>query len=193
MIFFQRAESERVVGLRSKRDCTEISRFTKGPTLPLSHFLEFADSDDPLWSPHPHGCQMAMARFLDCMPLVLRLERLWLRYAALQNLIPSFPWIAPPRPPPWRNPRKGRDQILPSGNHGESHMTTNDQCLTIAASRWASIMRARRIVGRLSFGLQMGSSWSDDSFNSVLVVKRITETPTVRLETLQLSWKPRTF
>ena len=21
-------------------------------------------------------------------------------------------WIAPPRPPPWRNPRKGRDQIL---------------------------------------------------------------------------------
>ena len=21
------------------------------------------------------------------------------------------------RPPPWRNPRKGRDQILPSGNH----------------------------------------------------------------------------
>ena len=25
-------------------------------------------------------------------------------------------WIAPPRPPPWRNPRKGRDQILPSGN-----------------------------------------------------------------------------
>ena len=26
----------------------------------------------------------------------------------LQNLIPSFPWIAPPRPPPWRNPRKER-------------------------------------------------------------------------------------
>ena len=27
--------------------------------------------------------------------------------------------IASPRPPPWRNPRKGRDQILPSGtgNH----------------------------------------------------------------------------
>ena len=29
-----------------------------------------------------------------------------LRYDALQNLIPFFPWIAPP----------GRDQILPSGN-----------------------------------------------------------------------------
>ena len=28
----------------------------------------------------------------------------------------SFPWIAPPRPPPWRNPRKERDKILPSGN-----------------------------------------------------------------------------
>ena len=39
-----------------------------------------------------------------------------LRHAALQNLIPSFPWIAPPRPSLWRNPRKGRDQILPSGN-----------------------------------------------------------------------------
>ena len=36
--------------------------------------------------------------------------------ATLQNLIPSFPWIAPPHPPPWHNPRKGRDQILPSGN-----------------------------------------------------------------------------
>ena len=32
---------------------------------------------------------------------------LWLCYATLQNLIPSFPW---------RNPRQGRDQILPSGN-----------------------------------------------------------------------------
>ena len=37
--------------------------------------------------------------------------------ARWQNLIPSFPWIVPPRPPPRRNPRKGRDQILPSGNH----------------------------------------------------------------------------
>ena len=25
---------------------------------------------------------------------------------------------SPPCPPPWRNPRKGRDQILPSGNLG---------------------------------------------------------------------------
>ena len=62
------------------------------------------------------GCQMAIARFLDRMCLALRASGLWLRYATLQNLIPSFPWIAPPRPPPWRNPRKGRDQILPSGN-----------------------------------------------------------------------------
>ena len=63
-----------------------------------------------------HGCQMAIARFLDRMCLALRASGLWLRYATLQNLIPSFPWIAPPRPPPWRNPRKGRDLILPSGN-----------------------------------------------------------------------------
>ena len=60
---------------------------------------------------------MAIAGFLDHMCLALRASGLWLRYATLQNLIPSFPWIAPPRPPPWRNPRKGRDQILPSGNH----------------------------------------------------------------------------
>ena len=64
-----------------------------------------------------HGCQMAIARYLDRMRLALPASGLWLRYAALQNLIPSFPWIAPPRPPPWHNPRKGRDQILPSGNH----------------------------------------------------------------------------
>ena len=31
-------------------------------------------------------------------------------------MIPSFPWIVPPRPPTRRNPRKGRDQISPSGN-----------------------------------------------------------------------------
>ena len=37
-------------------------------------------------------------------------------YTELQNLIPSFPRIAPPHTPPWRNPRKGRDPILPSGN-----------------------------------------------------------------------------
>ena len=30
------------------------------------------------------------------MCLALRASGLWLRYAALQSLIPSFPWIAPP-------------------------------------------------------------------------------------------------
>ena len=59
---------------------------------------------------------MAIARFLDRMCRALRTSGLWLRYIALQNLIP---WIAPPCPPPWRNPRKRRDQILPSGNLGE--------------------------------------------------------------------------
>merc|ERR1719460_1918199 len=63
-----------------------------------------------------YGCQIVIARFLDHMCSALWASGLWLRYATLQNLIPSFPWIAPPRPPPWRNPRKGRDQILPSGN-----------------------------------------------------------------------------
>ena len=59
-----------------------------------------------------HGCQMAIAGLLDRMCLALWASGLWLRYAALQILIPSFPWIAPPRPPPWHNTRKGRDQIL---------------------------------------------------------------------------------
>ena len=63
-----------------------------------------------------HGCQIAVARFLVRMCLALWASGLWLRYAMLQNMIPSFPWITPSRPPPWRNPRKGRDQILPSGN-----------------------------------------------------------------------------
>ena len=38
---------------------------------------------------------MAIAGFLDRMCLALRASGLWLRYATLQNLIPSFPWIAP--------------------------------------------------------------------------------------------------
>ena len=59
---------------------------------------------------------MVVAKFLDRNRLALWAKGLWLRYATLQHLIPSFPWIAPPRPPPWRNPRKGRDQILPAGN-----------------------------------------------------------------------------
>ena len=63
-----------------------------------------------------HGCQMAIAGFLDPSCLALRAPGQWLRYATLENWIPSFPWIAPPHPPPWRNLRKGRDPILPSGN-----------------------------------------------------------------------------
>ena len=57
------------------------------------------------------------------------LEGLWLRYATLQNLIPSFSWIVPPRPPPWHDPRKGRDQILPSGNlvRGGAKERTNEE------------------------------------------------------------------
>ena len=65
-----------------------------------------------------HGCQMAIARFLDRMCLALRASKLWLRYAVLQRLIPSFPWIAPGWRAWRRNPRKGRDHMLPSCNTG---------------------------------------------------------------------------
>ena len=47
-----------------------------------------------------------------------------LRYAAKfdpflsLDCAPTPSTLAPPCPPPWRNPRKGRDQILPSGNLG---------------------------------------------------------------------------
>ena len=61
---------------------------------------------------------MAIAKFLDRRRFALRASGLWLHYAALQNVIPSFRWIWHPRPTPWHNPRKGRDQILPSGNTG---------------------------------------------------------------------------
>ena len=40
---------------------------------------------------------MAVAKFLDCSVWSFGLEGIWLRYATLQNLIPSFPWIAPGR------------------------------------------------------------------------------------------------
>ena len=54
-----------------------------------------------------HGCQMAIARFLDhTYVFALRASGLWLRYATLQNLISSFPWIAHPCPPTWRNQRR---------------------------------------------------------------------------------------
>ena len=43
------------------------------------------------------------------------------KVARWQNVIPSFPWIAPGWRAWGRNPKKGRDQILPSGNHGR-HM-----------------------------------------------------------------------
>ena len=35
------------------------------------------------------------SQILDRMCLALRASGLWLRYTTLQNLIPSFPWIAP--------------------------------------------------------------------------------------------------
>ena len=86
-----------------------------------------------------HGCQMTIARFLDPVCLALRASGLWLHYATLQNLIPSFPWIVPPRPPPWHNPRKGRDQILPSGNLANSYaIKKKDELERVAKSNRCS-------------------------------------------------------
>ena len=65
-----------------------------------------------------HGCQMAIARFLDRMCLALRASGLWLRYAMLQNRISSFPFLGLRQGGGCGSARKGRDQILPSGNLG---------------------------------------------------------------------------
>ena len=91
---------------------------------------------------------MAVARFLDRMCLALRASGLWLRYATLQNLIPSFPWIAPQRPPPWRNPRKRRDQILPSGNLGGHRITSNGIVRRAVALKKVSYVREEERRGR---------------------------------------------
>ena len=71
--------------------------------------------------------------------------------AIWQNLIPSFP-----RPPPWRNPRKGRDQILPSGNHdGRGRNSKSSPCPSEASIITASP------PPRLSFPRGSGSSEGD--------------------------------
>ena len=88
---------------------------------------------------------MAIARFLDRMCLALWASGLWLRYAMLQNLIPSFPWNA--RPPPWRNPRKGRDQILLSGNTGRH-----------------STKKPRSLVGDQGAERGLGLDWNGDAW-----------------------------
>ena len=111
-----------------------------------------------------HGCQMVIAGFLDRMCLALRTSGLWLRYATLQNLIPPFPWIAPPRPPPWRNPRKGRDQILPSGNSDPrgicslSPSSTNG-LLAFPAPDTGKV-QGRNSIRRLKFGLSLPNPYT---------------------------------
>ena len=59
-----------------------------------------------------HGCQMAIARFLESY--VFGPSGFWtmafLRYAA--KFDPFLSLDCAPHPPPWSNPRKRRDQIL---------------------------------------------------------------------------------
>ena len=63
---------------------------------------------DPKWRSDFHGCQMAIAGFLDRMCLALQARRTMapLRCAAKFDPFLSLDCA------PWRNPRKGRDQIL---------------------------------------------------------------------------------
>ena len=118
------------------------------------------------------GCPMLIilrvARFLDHMCLALRASGLWLCYATLQNLIPSFPWIAPPRPPPQRNSRKGRDQILPSGNTGAAGLSTRSR------ERW--VVTVLQVLRRM-FGVEKkvdSSLWRDGFALIIWVLFRFT-------------------
>ena len=67
---------------------------------------------DKILAEFRHGCQMAIARSLDRMYLALRASGLWLRYARLQNLIPSFPWIAPRHNLAQSKERKGSNSTI---------------------------------------------------------------------------------
>ena len=57
----------------------------------------------------------------------------------------------PPHPPPWRNPRKGRNQILPSGNLGNRTMTANKFDLDVDPV--AVVCQAKYIVERTKASL----------------------------------------
>ena len=73
-------------------------------TLFLKEILEVIEERNKGRRSEASSVEMADPAIVDRMCLALWASGLWLRYATLQNLIP------------WRNPRKGRDKILPSGN-----------------------------------------------------------------------------
>ena len=72
-----------------------------------------------------HGCQMAIARFLNRLCLYLRASGLWLRYAALQNLIqngsvPSGNLADHVCRVRWERATHGMHECLVSGTHALS-------------------------------------------------------------------------
>ena len=82
-----------------QRDCGRIVKHLGPFLLFLPKFLRHAAANSLTFASFmpflPLSCQMAIAIFLDHMCLAVRASGLWLCYATLQNLIPSFPWIAP--------------------------------------------------------------------------------------------------
>ena len=67
---------------------------------------------------------MAIAKFSDCRVWPLGIKRLQLRYATLKNPFLSLDCAPRSTLLPWRNVRKGRNQILPSGNHAQGYVIT---------------------------------------------------------------------
>ena len=104
-------EQNRAVGLGIAGPAISVPGVSEKMFNVMTEALFGSENVDVEWR-GDHGCQMTIARFSDRMCLALRASGLWLRYAMLQNLIPSFPWIAPGWRAWGRNPRKGRDQIL---------------------------------------------------------------------------------
>ena len=67
---------------------------------------------------HVHSAWLPDGDSRNRMSLALRASGLWLRYRYASKFDPFLSLDCIPRPPPWCNPRKGRDHILLSGNTG---------------------------------------------------------------------------
>ena len=98
-----------------------------------------------------HGCQMAIVIFLDRMCLALRASGRWLRYAAKFDPFLSFDCA---RVEGMGDARKGRDQILPSGNlvEGRWRRGRSRDAISRQMDGQAAKMMMVMIIDRFSLG-----------------------------------------
>ena len=99
-----------------------------------------APAVDPLRAPHVvHPDEDAAEEAERGRGAVVQLED-WRVYvgkvARWQNLIPSFPWIAPGWRLCGRNPRKGRDQIMQRSHSPEARRAKHIRSKNLAIAIW---------------------------------------------------------